>query len=341
MYIIYRGKVGIYKDSQRVGHCEEGGYFGELAFDKQSLRTADAIAEIASVLFQISEFDYSRIIYNFKNLEKYSNHKVFMEIPMLSNISIQKLQRLINSCAGSLFAKGEIIYEQGNQSQLFYILKSGTVELQIYAQIEKQNKWPIAANLWNVRKVKSKYVFPLKVVESGGFFGEFEIVNKKDRETRAVALEDCVCLCLTKHDYMKHVSGKDQSVVENINKKYQEEIARTEKRFREKINKSSENHSILSRVMDTSSQKLNKWKEALLVRKKIEKKNFSKRIIENVTKNQIRDLSNIKVNPNFSAIEPKVLKKRCISEIPKISDDIRAGTLKLYQKAKTLIATRK
>ena len=327
--------MGIYVGNQRVAHCDEKGHFGEIALDKHSVRTADVIAEAPTTLLSLSSLEYNRILYHFKNLEKHNHYKLFVEVPLFSNLSYHKLQDLVSYCAGTVFKKNEVIYDYGDKCHSFYVVKSGSVELQVYANIKKQNKWPIACNLWNVRKIKSRYALPLRIVEEGGYFGEYEIVNKKERETRAIALKDCICLSLAIEDFDRYFSNKDPNFVNRVNLEYSERSLQLEKTYKENRTKSNENHNILSTVMDHSSRKLDNWKETLAVRKKLENLDLTKRIVENITKNKIKNISSSrKLDFAFQTFDTEIQHKqikRCISEIPKMSvkrSPIKARTSK-------------
>lgn len=145
-FIIFKGTVGVFVASEKIGHCDEGGHFGELGLDKQSVRMADVIAETSVIAFQIPGDDYNRIVYNYKNLEKHLNFKIFKEIPFFSNMSYHKIQNIISNCAGSVYSPGDVVYECGSKSYGFYIVTSGAVELQFYLELKTRNKWPVGSS---------------------------------------------------------------------------------------------------------------------------------------------------------------------------------------------------
>ena len=312
MYIIYKGSVGIYLNTEKIGHCEEGGYFGEIALDKNSVRTADVIAETTVIVFVVRDIDYNRVLYNFKNLEKSSTSKILQKIPLFSNLSHNKILNLINSSASPIFTQGEVIYEYGDKSHSLYVVKSGSVEIQIYSDIEKSNKWPVASHMWNIRKVKSRYVFPLKVVKEGDFFGEYELINKKDRETRAVALNNCLCLAISQSEFEKFIGFNDVLNIQKLNADYNEKTENIKKKFRDILTTSKESHNILFKAMNHETKKIKIWKENFIARKGILNENLKKMNIVSVTKNKIKDVrrstkfqTNIDPNLNLFDIDEK------------------------------------
>ncbi|OMJ85828.1 hypothetical protein SteCoe_12738 [Stentor coeruleus] len=301
LFIIYKGTVGIFVNGVKIAHNSEGGNFGDLALDKSSPRTADVIALTPVVLFTVKEFDYRNIIFNYKNIEKHENCKFVSSIPFFSNWSIVKVQLMCNSLVQLSFKPGEVIYEFGDRSHVFNLIKSGKIEIQTLIDLKQKNRWPVGPHIWNIRKVISKYVFPIKTVGNNEFFGEFEILKNIDRETRAVAIEDTVCLSLNKSDFDILFTVKDQ---ENLNKLIETYIPskdEMEQKLRERISAKYNNEQILLEAMkinympnskesliDKRSKKLQKWIQSIKSRKSIEDEQIKSRRIQNITKNKIK-----------------------------------------------------
>lgn len=294
LYMVYKGIVGIYIGKDRVAHYEEGGYFGELALDKETVRAADAIAETDVVLFTLTDLDYKRTLFSYKNLEKQKNMKIIINIPFFSCLGYLKMQNVLNSCASSIFNKGEVIYESGHTSHCFFIVKTGKVEIQIYIDVEKTNKWPIGSHLWNVRKVKSKYACPLKVVKEGEYFGEWEILNKENRKTRAVAIESSMCLMLNQQEFDICIGYQDEKLIGKINEDYKFSIEQSEKEFKSNINQKKHLRSLFPKSLCHTSEKTKKLRESILIKSDQEASLLKKRMIHNVTKNKTQDLKSLK-----------------------------------------------
>ncbi|OMJ70349.1 hypothetical protein SteCoe_31680 [Stentor coeruleus] len=293
LYLVYKGTVGIYIGKDRVAHYEEGGYFGELALDKQTVRAADAVAETDAVVFTLTDFDYKRTLFSYNNLEKQKNMKIIINIPFFSCLGYLKMQNVLNSCASSTFNKDEVIYESGHASHSFFIVKSGKVEIQSYIDVEKTNKWPIGSHLWNVRKVKIKYVHPLKIVKEGEYFGEWEILNKENRKTRAVALESSMCLMLNQQEFDTCIGYQDEALVGKINEDYNFRIEQSEQEFKSNINQKKKLRSLFPKSLCLTSEKTKKLRESILIKSDLEASLLKKRIIHNVTKNKTKDLKSL------------------------------------------------
>jgi signal-transduction protein with cAMP-binding, CBS, and nucleotidyltransferase domain len=279
----------VYKNSDRVAHCDEGACFGDMALDKAVLRSADIICETESIIFKIEESDYKKIIFNFKSLEKHLNYKILTKVPLFSSMSFNKIENIVNSCATATFHSDEIIYEYGCQSHELYIVKNGRVELQIFVDIEKKNKWPIDSHAWNIRKINKVYAVPLKTINVNGCFGEYELINLIPRQTRAVALENTVCLCVNKSEFENFMSFKDSEFISNLNEDFRNSKAQAEKIYKKKILKFKDSNEVLIKTLNYSSKKVERLKESLISRKELEEKEIKKRIIKHSIINTIKN----------------------------------------------------
>lgn len=218
MYLIYMGSVGIYVDGIRVGQRSQGESLGETALDNVKLRSADVFADTNLTLFRLKKTDYETIILNLKKLEKYEYTKFLMTIPYFQRWSFIKVQDLSNLLIQSYYKPGDVIYEKNDQSKTFYIIKEGLVQLQTYTNLEQQNKWPIGFRQWKLRKVTNKFIYPVKDLQKGEFFGENEIMHNIQRETRAIAIENTVCLVLNKSEFFEMFNSRE---LEYLKQKYE------------------------------------------------------------------------------------------------------------------------
>jgi CRP-like cAMP-binding protein len=210
LFIVYKGRIGIYIAGDWKANIESGGYFGEMALDKDSVRSADAIAETDTTLFILKDIDYKRIVYSLKNLEKSLNLKLIVNIPLFVGMSYNKMQALINSCALAVFHPNDLIFDIESLSTSFYIIQKGTVELQIFVKVEKVNKWPVGTRSWNVRQIKQKYAVLFKTCKEGNYFGEYEILKGCERKMRAVVMETCKCLVINSEEIKEHFWMRDE-----------------------------------------------------------------------------------------------------------------------------------
>ena len=266
------------------------------------MRTADAVTDRETYLFVLKDCDYKRIVFSLKKLEKSLNIKLLVNIPLFAGISFNKLQNILNSCALAVFNPGEKIYDIDSQSNSFYILQEGHIELQIIIEIEKINKWPIGPKSWNIRKVKKKYAVKLKDLKDGQYFGEFEVLKSCSRKMRALAMETCKCLVINSAELKDHYWIKDEKKLSEIRDEYEFGLTNTESVFKVNLKKKAENEEVLKNFIKDESKKGLKLKEVLKARKIQQDKILRKQLIENTKKEKIKGLEIDEDNPIFKTV---------------------------------------
>ena len=75
------------------------------------------------------------------------------------------------------YAKGDRVFDQGDQGQTMYFIQKGKVR---------------------ITKITQKRQQPLAILEPGSFFGEMAVISGEARSARADALEDCTLLEIDK-----------------------------------------------------------------------------------------------------------------------------------------------
>lgn len=339
--------MGVYVNNLKVASNKEGDVFGDVAVHLSSTRKADVIAESEKViLFSISEVDYRNILFNHKNYEKKKFCRFVSLISFFSHWSLNKIQHFSGSLMKVEYKTGDIIYEFSELSQVFYIIKSGKVEIQTFIDIEESNRWPVNCHEWNTRKVMTKYVYPIKVLEKNNFFGQFELLRKTLRETRAVALEDTVCLSLNKTEFESFIKDKDLKILESLNESYLPSQKEMEKNARKNIKAVKKNKQILMEAMqinyvpvgndclvDMRSKKLKKWVNSVEIRKKDEAKQIEERIVSRCLTQSEKVEAHRRCTKNVNKMELELRndKERCRSEINSptlnILDKRKRGTM--------------
>lgn len=327
LYIVYKGRVIIMLEGEQKAHVDSGGYFGELALDRDQIRTADAITETDTYLFVIKDSDYKRIVFSLKNLEKSLNLKLLINISLFQGISYTKLQSILNSCAIAVFNPGDKIFDTNSISTSFYIIQSGLIELQIIIDIEKTNKWPVGPKTWNIREIKKRYAVKLKECKGSEYFGEFEIIKNCNRKMRAIAIETCKCLVLNSEELLSHYFIKDQKKLEEIVEEYEYSISSAEIEFRKNLQKKAENEQVLKTIIKNESKRSTKLKELFKERKKNEDEILRKQLIENSKKEKTRGLEIDEENPIFKTVGPDYKNSNWYQKrLSKINKDFSVST---------------
>ena len=298
MYIIYKGCVGIFVDELRVASNKQGDVFGDIALDTNSTRTADVISESDSLtLFSISDVDYKNILFNYKNSEKQKYCRFLSFINFFSSWSFNKIQQFSSSLVKVCFKSGDTIYDFQEESKVFYIIKSGKIELQTIIEIEQSNRWPVNFREWKTRKVITRYIYPIKQLEKNHFFGQYEFIQKSKRQTKACALEDTVCLSINRNDFETFVKDNDLLALEKMNENYMPTQQDMEKIMKTNIKAAKINQEILMDAMkirflpvdkdclhDIRSKKLQNWMKSIEKRNKTEAKKIGKRVVRRFLK---------------------------------------------------------
>jgi len=100
---------------------------------------------------------------------------------IFSHLSDKETNQMIDNMDRINFSKGDIIFEEGDQGDWFYIIREGKVD------VIKKIKW-------------FKYIW-IKELGSGDYFGEMALHQNKSRSATLKAAEDTVCFVLYKNKF--------------------------------------------------------------------------------------------------------------------------------------------
>lgn len=91
------------------------------------------------------------------------------------------------------FLVGEVIFSEGDQGTLAYILKSGKVKI--------------------TKIIKDETPRTLVTVGPGSIIGEMALVDDAPRAASAVVLEECEAMVVTQEEFKKRLTKSDPVVV--------------------------------------------------------------------------------------------------------------------------------
>ena len=114
-----------------------------------------------------------------------------------------------------MFEPGDIIFDKGEDSDTFYVISSGTVEIQAYVQLQHINRWPTGGKQWKILEINRKYIVPITILKKGQYFGESTLIEQLPRVCRAVCKTKAVCLTINKEEFFDIFSVKDLEVLQN------------------------------------------------------------------------------------------------------------------------------
>ena len=111
--------------------------------------------------------------------------EVFKKTKMFSNLSEKETIEVIDRMERINFSQGDVIFEEGDQGDWFFIVREGKVD------VLKKRKW-----------LKDKLV---KELGPEDFFGEFALFLNHTRMATLKAAEDTVCFVLFKNKFKEQV----------------------------------------------------------------------------------------------------------------------------------------
>ena len=111
--------------------------------------------------------------------------EVFKKTKMFSDLSEKETIEVIDRMERVNFSKGDVIFEEGDQGDWFFIVREGKVA------VKKKRKW-----------FKNKRV---KTLGPEDFFGEFALYLGKTRSATLKAAEDTVCFVLFKNKFKEQI----------------------------------------------------------------------------------------------------------------------------------------
>ncbi|OMJ87129.1 hypothetical protein SteCoe_11203 [Stentor coeruleus] len=215
LYIIYSGKAKIQLEPDII-HDIIGAksVIGEHALDTNKKRTASVIALEPIIAFKLTKTDYDQILLNIKKLEKYKSSKLLMSIPFFRNWSYLKVQHLSNFLIKKVYPKGEILYDKGDNSDTFYIIKKGQIDIQAYVEMQHINRWPTGCKQWKILEINKKYIVTIASLKRGSYFGETTMIEQIPRTYRAICVMDTICLTINKDEFFENFSVKDLEILQ-------------------------------------------------------------------------------------------------------------------------------
>jgi CRP-like cAMP-binding protein len=208
--IIYSGKVNIYLEPGVV-HCTVGekSVIGEQALDNNRPRNATVIAIEPVITFKLTKFDYDTILINMKKQEKAENLAFLANISFFKNWNHLRVQNLAYYILQKTYNPGEVVFDIGHPSDTFFIIRSGYIEIQAMVTLQKNNIWPTGSQEWKVREINRKYIVSIAKLGPGNYFGESCILDRCNRQTRAVSLTNTLLLTVNIDEFYDIFSSKD------------------------------------------------------------------------------------------------------------------------------------
>ena len=182
--------------------CTEAMSFGELAlmYNAPRAATVKAVGTVKTWALDQQTFKYSMQAETTETREQ--NAKWLNQVPLLSDLQEVERLTIADALIGEHFNAGDVIINQGDQGNKFYIVKSGECKCVVATES------------------KTEGVEVLRV-PSGGYFGEIALLTNQPRKASVIAVEECECLTLDRATF-KRVMGPLESILQRNLDNYKE-----------------------------------------------------------------------------------------------------------------------
>ncbi len=176
---------------------------GQAALTGAKTRTASLIAMTSVHVLRLEVEDYNLIMKGYADSEKEGIAQFIENIPIFKHLDVFQIRNLAYHVQTKQFVKGEIVYQEGDSAESFYILRNGLLEVQTSIIIEKRNMWPLPDHSsWMSAKLLRQMKYD-GLVKPNEYFGETELIKNCKRYNTIVCLEHSQLLILNKTDFFQ------------------------------------------------------------------------------------------------------------------------------------------
>ncbi len=217
-YLIYSGRVRVFQQNKEGKHItleilSRGDLFGEHAIIKKEPRINSVRASDDVVTLRIGRADFEKLLQDNQELLNYFE-KFFQDNSIINFLRLSKfpgtpppkqVKALLHQLEESSFKEGEIIFKEGDTSNLLYIIKSGEVK----ALKEKDGK---------------EHIFSYMV--EGDYFGELALIVGSPRTATIIATKDTECYTISRDNFNKLIESAPnlrEQLLEQIEQYYIDE----------------------------------------------------------------------------------------------------------------------
>lgn len=181
-YVIERGECDVYAmkpggtSTQHVAQYISGSAFGELALIYDCPRISTVKARTDVVLWAIERVAFRSIIME-TTMKARKIHETFLEkVPLLSHLTKAERAIVADSLTIEQYWDGDIIVQQEDEGDKFYIIVEGTVEISRSSEIVGR-------------------------LEVSQYFGEIALLTDRPRSATITAIGNTKCVCLDRGSF--------------------------------------------------------------------------------------------------------------------------------------------
>lgn len=186
MYILYKGDVRIVFGNEDKGEYvdrESGTSFGDTGLQTISRRNASIYALTDWETLILYKVDYDRVIKDSEKLQKLENFKFLKAMSFFKDWPFEELNAFNERLASIVYKPSDKVYDQGEASNIFYIVSKGSLQMETTLDIDLFYKYPQGKKKWMVTQMTRKVKYKVKELKVGDFFGHDEIIGNTKRVT--------------------------------------------------------------------------------------------------------------------------------------------------------------
>jgi cAMP-dependent protein kinase regulator len=198
LYIVESGKLACTKvidgSEKFLKNYNPGDVFGELALLYNAPRAATIKSESESQLWVLDRNTFNNIVKEASQKKRQKYENFLQTVPILQNMDHYERSKLADAIKEMKAAKGDVIINQGDNGEQFYILVEGQAEVFL-----------------NADKGKSvmKYM-------PGDYFGELALLRNEPRAANVRAETDCKFISLDRKSFKRLLGPLDDILKRNI-----------------------------------------------------------------------------------------------------------------------------
>ncbi len=240
--IVLSGSIKVELPHKRTSHInntitlKSGEIIGEIAALSGYARTADVVALETTKVIIISSETLLQLLDRFplfkEKIYGLYRHRVLSSliptVPIFAGIPANLLEELINKATLLRYNKGDMIFNQGDEADIFYIVRYGFVKI---SETRKDGKERVLAYL-----------------KGGHYFGEMALVKKNEKRMAAVtAINRTELIGISREDFINIIESNPR-----VKSSLKKTIEKTERKI-VKIRKDESMERTLSAVIDSGA----------------------------------------------------------------------------------------
>lgn len=213
-YVVDSGVVEVFIDSGDNGErnlvktCEAGDAFGELAIMYNAPRAASCIAKGDVRLWALDRLSFNVILMKTTIAKRKRMTDVLLRIPVFSQLTEYERMTIADTLQEEAFDHNEIICQQGDRGDKFYLIDEGTAVCTIEQDGDSSGSMEVAR------------------LSSGSYFGEIALLTTKPRQATVTADGNLKCLTVNRRTFSRVMGPLQDILMRNI-EEYNRTLAST------------------------------------------------------------------------------------------------------------------